>query len=98
YLTKRLDNLEIVDRKPAELDKVFFGAWIHLEDATGAINLVRIVGADEFDLKKGWISLKSPLAAALLGKREGDDIVVKLPNGKQELSIQTVSYDPPGNT
>ena len=87
-----------MDRKPAELDKVFFGAWIHLEDATGAINLVRIVGADEFDLKKGWISLKSPLAAALLGKREGDDIVVKLPNGKQELSIQTVSYDPPGNT
>jgi transcription elongation factor GreB len=95
YLTKRLDNLEIVDRKPTELDKVFFGAWIHLEDAVGAISLVRIVGADEFDLKKGWVSLKSPLAVALLGKREGDDIVVKLPSGKQELYIQTVSYEPP---
>ena len=92
YLTKRLDNLEIVDRKPAELDKVFFGAWIHLEDATGAINLVRIVGADEFDLKKGWISLKSPLAAALLGKREGDEIVVNAPAGDIEYEIDKVEH------
>lgn len=95
YLTKRLDNLEIVDRQPEDLDRVFFGAWIQLEDELGAINWLRIVGVDELDLKRGWISLKSPLAQALLGKRTGDDIVVKLPNGRQELYIQRVSYEPP---
>ena len=98
YLTKRLDNLEIVERKPTDLEKVFFGAWVQLEDEAGAVNLVRIVGADEFDIKSGWISLKSPLALALLGKRQGDDIVVKLPSGKQELTIKTVSYEPPTQT
>ena len=58
YLTKRLDNLEIVDRQPEDLERVFFGAWIQLEDELGAINWLRIVGVDELDLKRGWISLK----------------------------------------
>lgn len=52
YLTKRLDNLEIVDRPPPELDKIFFGAWVRLEDEEGEISELRIVGVDEFDLKK----------------------------------------------
>ncbi len=51
YLTKRLDNLEIVDRKPIDQDKIFFGAWLKLKDELGVISHLRIVGADEFDLK-----------------------------------------------
>jgi len=95
YLTKRLDNLEIVDRHPEERDKVFFGAWVLIEDEQGNVRQVRIVGADEFDLKKSWISLNSPLARALLGKSQGTDVRVERPEGEQELYIRAVSYMPP---
>ena len=94
YLTKRLDNLEIVDRKPDNQEKVFFGAWIKLEDEHGEISRLRIVGADEFDMKKGWISLESPMAKSLLGKTIGDDVVVKRPAGEIEMYIMEVSYEP----
>ena len=94
YLTKRLDNLEIVDRKPENQDKIFFGAWVKLEDEHGEISQLRIVGADEFDLKKSWISLESPMAKSLLGKSSGDDVVVKRPKGDIEITIQDVSYEP----
>ena len=93
YLTKRLDNLEIVDRPPPELDKIFFGAWIRLENEDGEISELRIVGADEFDLKRGWISLNSPVAKALLGKRQGMDVILKRPIGNEEMYINEVSYD-----
>jgi len=94
YLTKRLDNLEIVDRKPENQDKIFFGAWIKLEDENGDISEFRIVGADEFDLKKGWISLASPMAKSLLSKSKGDDVFVKRPKGDVEMYILDVSYEP----
>jgi transcription elongation factor GreB len=93
YLTKRLDNLEIVDRKPDDQNKIFFGAWIKLEDENGDISELRIVGADEFDLKIGWISLASPMAKSLLGKSKGDDVVVKRPIGDTEMYILDVSYE-----
>ncbi|MEM7364505.1 MAG: GreA/GreB family elongation factor, partial [Pseudomonadota bacterium] len=54
YLQKRLDDLEIVDRVPSETDRVFFGAWITLEDEEGNESTLRIVGVDELDLDKGW--------------------------------------------
>ena len=94
HLTKRLDNLEIVDRKPIDQDKIFFGAWLKLKDEHGVISHIRIVGADEFDLKKGWISLESPMAKSLLGKSKGADVIVKRPKGDIEVTILDVSYDP----
>lgn len=94
YLTKRLDNLEIVDRKPDNQEKIFFGAWIKLEDEHGEVSQLRIVGADEFDMKKGWISLESPMAKSLLGKKKGDDVLVKRPIGDIEVFIMDVSYEP----
>jgi transcription elongation factor GreB len=93
YLTKRLDNLEIVDRKPDDQSKIFFGAWIKLEDENGDISELRIVGADEFDLNKGWISLASPMAKSLLGKSKGDDVFIKRPKGDAEMYILDVSYE-----
>lgn len=94
YLTKRLDNLEVVDRTPPDTDKVFFGAWIRLEDENGETSELRIVGADEFDLTRGWISLNSPMARSLLGKSRGDDVIVDRPSGRTEVFIVDVSYTP----
>ena len=66
---------------------------MRLEDEEGEISELRIVGVDEFDLKKGWISLNSPVAQTLLGKRKGMDIILKRPIGDQEMYISEVSYD-----
>ena len=94
YLTKRLDNLEIVDRVPDNQDTVYFGAWVRLENEDGEISVLRIVGADEFDTKLGWISLDSPMAKSLVGKKKESTAFVKLPTGNAELFIVDVSYQP----
>lgn len=94
YLQKRLDNLEIVDRTPDDTSKVFFGAWVKLEDEDGKVSTLRIVGSDEFDPALGWISLESPMAKSLIGRKKKDDIVVDLPAGRSELYILDISYAP----
>jgi transcription elongation factor GreB len=88
-----LDNLEIVDRKPDDLEKVYFGAWIKLEDETGTVKVLRIVGADEFDLEKGWISLESPVAKGLIGKQKGDDVMIMSPQRQLKMTILDVGYE-----
>ena len=92
YLTKRLDNLEIVDRVPDEQDTIFFGAWVKLENDNGDITELRIVGSDEFDPKLGWISLESPMAKGLIGKKKNGSVLLKLPAGEFEYEILDVSY------
>ncbi len=92
FLSKRLDDMVVVDRIPEDDKKVFFGAWVELEDEAGNIKHYRIVGPDEFDVKKGLISMDSPLARALLNKREGDDILVQGPNGMLEHYLSRVQY------
>ena len=93
YLTKRLDNLEIVDRAPENQNKVYFGAWVKLKDERGKISQLRVVGADELDTNLGWISIHSPMAKSLLGKEKESTIVVTLPEGKAELLIVDISYE-----
>jgi transcription elongation factor GreB len=95
FLTKRLDELEVVEQLPADRDKIYFGAWVTVEDEHGKTITYRIVGPDEFDLSQGKLSMDSPLARALLGKRVDDDIVFNSPAGEQELYIAAVSYSPP---
>ena len=91
YLGKRLEQLVIVD--PATSDgSIRFGAHVELEDEEGAVANYRIVGADEFDLNKGEISIDAPLARALLGKREGDEVTVKRPKGVIEYVVLSVRY------
>ncbi|OCG45441.1 transcription elongation factor GreB [Gilliamella sp. Choc5-1] len=92
FLTKRLESLVIVDPDPRQEGKVFFGAWIKLEDENGNLRIYRIVGADEFDPKKNWISINSPVARALIGHKIDDEIVVMTPNGKVYYSIVEISY------
>ncbi len=94
YLQKRLDDIQIVDRPPDDPTRIFFGAWVRLEDDGGRESVYRIVGADEFDPKQGWISIDSPLARALLKKTVDDEVSVELPGGRRNLVVLEVSYRP----
>ena len=95
FLLKRLDAVTVVDRPPADQNRIFFGAWIELEDEDGEILQYRIVGADEIDLPSGYISIDAPLARGLLGKSVDDDVQVRLPKGLTEYWISKVSYQRP---
>ncbi len=92
FLRKRLDELEVVTRTPDDTGKVFFGARVTLEDESGEEKHWRIVGPDEFDLANGKLSMDSPLARALLGKRLDDEVQVQSPSGMQRFYITGIGY------
>jgi transcription elongation factor GreB len=92
YLSKRLDVMKVVDQVPANQDKVYFGAWVELLDEHSQQRTYRIVGADETDAARGYISIDSPMARALIGRTLGDSIRVQLPEGQVELEVLAVSY------
>ena len=93
YLQKRLPHLKVVDRHPEDCEQVFFGAWITLQDVAGQMLEYRIVGADEFDPKRNWISIDSPMARALLKRQLDDEVGVDTPGGRLELVIVAVRYE-----
>lgn len=93
YLGKRLDVLKIVDAPPTDRSRVYFGAWFTVEDDDGKQNRHRIVGPDETDATAGWISIDSPLARAVLGKRGDDEIEVALPGGMARFVVVDVAYE-----
>jgi len=92
FLNKRLDEVEVVQRMPDDTHKIFFGAWVTLEDEIGDERQWRIVGPDEFDLSLGKLSMDSPLARALLGKRLDDEIRVNSPSGEQVYYVTAIDY------
>ncbi len=92
FLSKRLDEITIVTEPPSDPRRVFFGAAVTVEDEDGAEKTYRIVGADESDLERGCISIDSPVARALIGKREGDEVQVKVPRGDVAYTILSVKY------
>lgn len=98
FLAKRLDELTVVDRLPDDTTKIFFGAWVEVKDSDGNLFKYRIVGPDEFDPEKGFISSDSPMARALLRKSEGDKVVVRRPNGEDVFVVTSVDYEVPGCT
>jgi transcription elongation factor GreB len=93
FLKKRLDELIVVDRLPDDRTKVFFGAWVEVEDSDGNLFRYRIVGPDESDHKRSLISIDSPMAKALLSKSEGDEVVVRRPNGTDAFVVTSVGYE-----
>ncbi|WP_110686609.1 transcription elongation factor GreB [Salinicola aestuarinus] len=95
YLQKRLDELQVVDRLPADTQKVYFGAYVTLEDDNGDTMEVRIVGHDETDTRRHWISIDAPLAKAMLGKALDDDISVAAPGGETHYIITDITYADP---
>ena len=94
FLSKRLDQLRIIEPDPRQEGRVFFGAWVKLEDENENIRIFRIVGADEFNPTKQWISIDSPVARALIGKRVDDEIIVNTPGGQVTYFILEISYRP----
>jgi len=94
FLSKRLEEVRLVNEPPSDPKRVFFGAWITLEDEDGNEKTYRIVGADESDMQRGYISMDSPVARALLGKREGAEVTVRVPKGDVEYTIVAVRYEP----
>ena len=91
YLQKRMPSLTVV-RKTADTSKIFFGASIDLEKEDGDTVTYRIVGPDETDAKKGWISIDSPLARALLKKTVDDEVQIKLGDNTVEYCVLAVRY------
>ena len=93
YLRKRLEIAVIVDplKQKGNL-RVFFGAFVELEDEAGTKSTYQIVGEDEIDTRATKISWRSPIGRALLGKSEGDVITVRRPAGEIEIEIVSVRY------
>jgi len=94
YLEKRLEVCTVVDRLPADQSRVFFGAWVTLEDESGEQRTHRIVGSDELDHNPAYISIDSPVAKALLKKQEGDDVVIRLATGEKTYFVEAIEYRP----
>ncbi len=94
YLTKRLDNSEVVD--PAargDTAQVFFGATVDYADDAGAEHTVTIVGLDEVDTSRGHVSWISPIAAALIKHSAGDTVPLRTPAGVRQIEILDVRYE-----
>lgn len=95
YLSKRLDNAEVITRLPGERDRIFFGAWVDVISDQDETMHLRLVGADEAGSEPGYISIDSPMARALLGKRCGDELEVTGPEGTLVYSVEHIDYKTP---
>ena len=94
HLSRRLESLRVVEGRPADPEAVFFGAWVVLEDEdAGREAVYRIVGPDEIDAARGWISIDAPLARALLKKRAGESLEALLPGRPARFTVLAVRYD-----
>lgn len=92
YLQKRMPDLRVVTASPDNKDKIFFAAWVTLENELGQALEYRIVGPDEIDHQKGNISMDSPLALALRGKEVDDEAIISLPTGVKHYFIVAIRY------
>src|SRR6218665_348147 len=96
FLSKRIEALKVVDAKPTDASRIYFGAWVEVEDAdSGEVLALRIVGPDETDAALGWISIDAPMARALLKKAVDDEVTVERPAGKGIFYVLSVSYEKP---
>jgi len=95
FLSERMDSLTVVEPRRDRSGRAFFGAWVSVEQEGGEARTWRLVGADEFDLAKGLLSVDSPMGRALLGKREGDVVTVLRPAGSTEVTIVAVGWKAP---
>ena len=93
FLRKRLDGLVVVARPPDDRDRVYFGAWVRLEDESGEETELRIVGPDEIDPARRYVSMDSPLARALMRRRVDDEFSVELPGGRRTYVVTAIRYE-----
>ncbi len=92
FLAKRMDDLTVVDAPPAQRERVFFGAFVEIEEEGGERRELRIVGPDESDPAQGLLSMESPLGRALLGKLAGDDVRAQTPKGELRYEVIAIRY------
>ena len=92
YLTKRLEEVQIVSQPPKNRAKIYFGAFVKLKNDQGNIASYRLVGPDEIQPKKGFISVDSPVGKALLGKKKGDEIIIGSNAGQKNYFVLKVTY------
>lgn len=92
FLSKRLDELQVVEPSPEQAGRVYFGAYVTVEQEDGETRRYQIVGPDEYDPKLGRISIDSPMGRALLGKAEGEVVLLRRPKGETEVVIEAISY------
>jgi len=95
FLGQRLKVLTIVDETPPEDGRVYFGSWVTIEDDGGGVQTYRIVGPDEIDAEKRWISMDSPVGKSLLSREVGDEVTVRRPMGEVTCEIIEVCNAPP---
>ena len=95
YLRNRLEDATVVRVPPTNRDKIYFGAWIELEDSAGSIREYRIVGPDEVGEKPGYISMDAPLGRALLGRQPDDEVHISSPAGRASYWIVSIRYNIP---
>jgi transcription elongation factor GreB len=91
FIEKRLEKFEVTDADAPRGDRVFFGAWVTVESEHGE-RVLRIMGEDEVDLAKGYISYRSPLGRALLKREAGDTVVIATPRGDLAYEVTNVQY------
>ena len=96
FLRKRLEGIVVVNTPPTDPRRVFFGAWVTLEDDSGVEREHRIVGPDEFDMDPRYLSMDSPLGRTLLGKALDAEVTVRLPAGERGYLISAIRYEKPG--
>lgn len=94
FLGQRLKVLTIVDETPPDDGRVYFGSWVTIEDEDGNTQTYRVVGPDEIDAEKKWISMDSPVGKSLLSRRVGDEITVQRPKGDVTSEIIEVRNTP----
>ena len=93
-LESKLSKMEIIDISSIKSERVTFGAKVEIENLdSGDIRIYKIVGPDESDIKNNLISVLSPIARALIGKKIGDEAIVVSPSGEVEYEIINISYE-----
>ncbi len=92
YLQKLIPDIKIVDYSPEQEGKVYFGAWVEIENNDGDFKRLRIVGPDEIFGEDGYISVDSPMAKALLKKEVDDEVVVNTPFGGNVWFVVKIEY------
>jgi transcription elongation factor GreB len=97
FLSKRMDELTVVNPKPHPSGRAYFGAWVETEDEDGEQGIYRLVGPDEANAASGLISVEAPLGRALLGKAAGDVARVERPVGRVKLTVVAVQWTRPGS-
>jgi transcription elongation factor GreB len=94
FLRKRLEGIVVVDRAPDDPGRIFFGAYVQVEDDDGTLRELRVVGPDEIDAARNCISMDSPLARALMGRRVDDEVRIDTPAGERSWTVIAIRYAP----